>query len=784
MGLPRVGLPPPRQATPALAGWGPHGIMARMGKALDRYLLREVASPFLVGLVVYTFTLLINNVLLLSQALISKEASAGTVLLILVYFLPDLLSFTVPMATLMGVLAGLSRMSTDSEIVALRTMGVSNLRLLRPIMVFATMAWLFSSWLIMYVAPETNYRLNRLFTEVVFSQTVSNIRPGVFYREIPYYALFFQDADPQTHQWRNVFLYSMRAPEKDSLILARSGAYVHDPGKGDGAIVLWNGVVHEFKKNEPRKYTLTGFSAMKEKVPQMVPVQQGRRSTQLVFPELLDRYRQSREDPMLAMELHKKFALPFACLALGFLALPLGISTRRGGKTSGFIVSLGIIFLYYVLITTARNLILKEVLSPWAGMWLPNLFLLAAGFYFFARSAREKEIRWPGPGTRLRDFHQRHRQRVLMALRFPRPRFSLLPVLDRYVLRKMALVFFLVFSSLWMIFCIVTVVELINNVIENKVPFVRVFEYLWFNTPEMVGFILPVSVLTTVLLSLFLMNRQNEVVAVQLSGISLLRLARPALVFGVMASLFYFGVQETVLPGARKQAVTLLNEIHNRKVAEEGTVMRNWVIGQDSRTIYFYSYFERATQVFTSWNTVELGSEGELRRRLYAARAVLKPGELALEDGYERTFVDQAPVSYVPFQTRTVPFAEGRETFFQREEYPADMGTRQLRQYIATLRRNHRDTRSAESQLYGKYAFPFGSLVMVLIAIPFAFLMGRQGTLSGIGMAVAISMVYWGMIGVFNSLGATGLLPPLPAAFLPLLIFFVLGVWLFTKVRT
>ena len=94
--------------------------MAPMGKTLDRYLLREVLSPFLVGLVVYTFTLLINNVLLLSQALISKEASAATVLLILLYFLPALLSFTVPMATLMGVLSGLSRMSTDSEIVALR----------------------------------------------------------------------------------------------------------------------------------------------------------------------------------------------------------------------------------------------------------------------------------------------------------------------------------------------------------------------------------------------------------------------------------------------------------------------------------------------------------------------------------------------------------------------------------------------------------------------------------------------------------------------------------------
>ncbi|HNX98727.1 MAG TPA: LptF/LptG family permease, partial [Candidatus Aminicenantes bacterium] len=106
------------------------------------------------------------------------------------------------------------------------------------------------------------------------------------------------------------------------------------------------------------------------------------------------------------------------------------------------------------------------------------------------------------------------------------------------------------------------------------------------------------------------------------------------------------------------------------------------------------------------------------------------------------------------------------------------------RHYVQYLRRHHRDTRNAEAQLYGKYSFPFGSLVMVLIAIPFAFLLGRQGALSGIGVAVAISMVYWGTIGVFKALGGTGLLPPLAAAFLPLLIFGALGTWLFSKIRT
>ena len=157
-----------------------------MKRVFDRYILKEIASPFAIGLLVYTFTLLINQILILSKTLIAKGATAGTIFKILLYLLPDLLSFTIPMATLMGVLAGMSRLSSDSEIVAFRTMGVRNRQLLKPVLLFSVATWLVSSWLIMYLAPEANYRFNKLYTEVVLSQTISGIKPGVFYQGLPF----------------------------------------------------------------------------------------------------------------------------------------------------------------------------------------------------------------------------------------------------------------------------------------------------------------------------------------------------------------------------------------------------------------------------------------------------------------------------------------------------------------------------------------------------------------------------------------------------------------------
>ncbi len=383
------------------------------------------------------------------------------------------------MATLMGVLAGMSRLSSDSEIVAFRTMGVRNRQVLKPVLLFSFAAWLVSTWLIMYLAPEANYRFSKLHTGVVLSQTISGIKPGIFYQDLPFYSLYFRDQD-RSGEWRDVFLCSMKNPEEDTLIFAKKGRFIYKQFQKDNYIVLFDGVVHQFKKKDPAKYSLTFFSQKTEKIDNLVTIRQTRRSTQLVFPELVRRMRAEPGDVLLSLEFHKKFALPFACLALGFLGMSLGISTRKGGKTSGFVISLGIIFIYYVMMTAGRNLILKRVITPFWGSWAPTLFLVAIGIWLYRFSAREKEINW----DRLFAFrwHRRGRPEKAgdTAASPPRQffsRWSPIKILDRYVLRRMFLIFFLVFSSLLLVFYIINILELVDNVIENKVPFFYLLKY-------------------------------------------------------------------------------------------------------------------------------------------------------------------------------------------------------------------------------------------------------------------------------------------------------------------
>ncbi|MBN2398817.1 MAG: LptF/LptG family permease [Candidatus Aminicenantes bacterium] len=757
-----------------------------MNKDFDRYILKEIASPFAIGLLVYTFTLLTNQVLILSKTLIAKGVTTGTVFKILFYLLPDMLSFTIPMATLMGVLAGMSRLSSDSEIVAFRTMGINNRRILKPVMLFSLSTWLVSSWLLMFLAPETNYRFSKLYTEVVLSQTISGIKPGIIYQDIPFLNLYFRDLD-RHGEWRDVFLYSQKNPEEDTLIFAKRGKFIKKQSQKENYIVLFDGVVHSFKKQDPGKYALTFFTQKTEKINNMVTIRQSRRSTQLVFSELWRKLRENPGDVLLNLEFHKKFALPFACLALGFLGLSLGISTKKGGKTSGFVISLGIIFIYYVMMTAGRNMILKKIVSPFWGSWAPTIFLVLIGVLLYRFAAREKEINWEKifafRNLRMGRSGVSHFKKANLKLAAFINRLPL-RILDRYVLRRMLAIFTLTFSSLLLVFYIINVLELIDNIIENKVPFSFILKYNLYVTPEIITIILPISILTAVLLTFSLMSKNNEVIAVQVSGISLLRLALPAVFLGLFFSLAAYVIQENILPEANKKSSQVLDVIHKRKSFTDFEFARNWLLGKDHR-VYFFNFYDKTKKRFSNFNVLDLNRDFSLRRRVSARSASWQgENELLLVNGFEREFLENFPKYYAPFAEKKLLVRENRGFFTQRKKFSTAMNSRELKKYIEFLKKSRSDPQRFQAQLYYNYAFPFSSLVMVFIAIPFSFLMGNRGALFGIGIAVGISMIYWGTLGIFSSMGTMAVLTPLFSAFAPLILFSLISFILFLFIRT
>lgn len=759
-----------------------------MLKSLDRYVLKEIFAPFGIGLVIYTLTLLINMIFILSSTLISSGASTFTIIKILLYLLPDLLSFTIPMSTLMGILAGMSRMSSDSEIVALRTMGVNNFRLFKPVMVFSLITWFISSILIMYLAPEGNYQYQKLKTKIFLSRAMSSVKPRTFNLEFPTYILYFNDIDKNNGDWKKVFLYSRHDGINDNVILADSGRLIQGQGNKKSYFLLKDVVIHSYNKREPgKKYTTTYYRSTSEEIPSFISFKQARRSQQLIFPDLVKKLKENPENIRLWREFHRKFSLPFACIALGFLALSLGITTKKGGKVSGFIISLGIIFIYYTTITTFQNLILKKLISPFIGMWAPNFFLLVTGIIFYYFSSTEKLINWEryfNPANRFKALFRKKVKKPLFTFKIRLSGKRMIKTLDLYVLKKLILMFIFIFISLLMVFYIVRIVELIDNIIENNIPFIYVLKYVYYNTPEMISFVLPVSMLTSVLLTFSIMSKNNEITAVRVSGISLYRISLPAILLGIFLSLFYFFIQENITPEANRKSTEILNKIYKRGSNFNIHAIKNWIIGKDNR-IYFFDYLETKKKHYKNFNVIKLGKNFTMKQRISAKTAFWEDNDiLVLKRGFIRDFSDNSPNDFIRFKNKSLKIPEGKGYFSKKILFPEFMNIKHLNKYIKYLKDNNSSTERFMSKLYYKYSFPFSTLIMVLIAIPFSFKMGNRGTLFGIGIAVGISIIFWGTFGIFSALGSSSLMSPFLSAFAPLLIFATISGYLFMNIKT
>ena len=216
-----------------------------MLRLFDRYILKEIIPPFLIGLVVYSFVLLMNQILLLSELLIARGVPFKVVLDLLIYLLPSVLAFTVPMSVLMGILAGLSRLSSDAEITAFKTLGISYKRLLRPVLVFSFLGFIMTSFLTLYLAPRANYKWVQTFSESVLTRVHFNINPREFNDSIPNTVIFIQDITPEM-DWRNIFVYFATPPDEPKVILAREGRLNFYPEERRATLELMDGMIHSY----------------------------------------------------------------------------------------------------------------------------------------------------------------------------------------------------------------------------------------------------------------------------------------------------------------------------------------------------------------------------------------------------------------------------------------------------------------------------------------------------------------------------------------------------------
>jgi LPS export ABC transporter permease LptF/LPS export ABC transporter permease LptG len=772
-------------------------------RILDRYIVREIFRHAFLGLIVFSFVLFVPQLVRLMELLVRHSGSGAQIAKLFLYIFPGVLTFTIPMAVLVGVLLGLGRMSADSEIIALTALGISRQRMLVPVGVLALTGAIATAALTLWLGPAAYRALRGIEADLLASQASFQIQPRVFDERFPKRVLYVNDVSASGTQWHGVFLAEAGEESGSQLTLAENAIVIAEPKQGKLELHLQGGTTHEVNRADPDHYSVTDFGQSDWPIEvtglsanQIRALSNPERPSGDLLRDNGPRWREAR------VEFQRRVAFPFACLVFALVAVPLGAQPRRGGRAAGTLLSVLLIGLYYSLSVMGAGFAREGKLSPWTGIWLANIALILLAIVLLPRMEQmandkgwyrrifrlklwKRLLRRRKTQARLRaaqaarDAHGEPERAKSSEGSFPR-------LIDIYLLRRFLSYFGLLMLTFVFLLHVFTFFELLDDIARHRVPFLVVINYFRFLTPYLLYQLAPLGALVAVLVTLGVMSKNNEIVACKASGISLYRLALPLLLAGLTLAATMIILDDVYLPYTNQRQDALRNQIKG-KPPQTYTRPQRWIFGENGK-IYNYDLFEPDKNLFAGLTVVELTpGTFHVKRRVFANQAQWSESQNAwiLQTGWVRDFRDGSIEKYEKFSATTLPELSEPPTYFNREVRQASqLSFRQLGNYIDGLRRAGFDISALTVQWYVKLAFPLIAPVSMLLAIPYAFKVGGRGAIGGVAVGLAVGMAYWLLSRLLEAMGGVGQLPPPLAAFAPDLVFYFLGMYSFFKMPT
>ena len=785
---------------------------------LSRSIFREVFKSALFGSVLFTFVLFLQRAGKLFAILVRSSAPPATVAQLFALAIPFTLTFTVPLGVLVGVLLALSRMSSDGEIIAMRACGVPSSKVIAPVLMFATLAMLVTATASLWFTPFATWRTYKMLNQLASAELTSEVQPQVFDEGFPNRIIYISDVVPgAVNRWRNVFIADTTPPEDQkktdhdrgegpTVTVAAHAIAVPDAAKNQIQLTLQDGATYDVGKDPADYYATsapTGAQVLEATKPSDM---HGKGYTEMdTIPLYRVAYRDKKQDPdcvlQARIELHYRLALPPACFLLALVGIPLGISSRKGGKSGAFVLTVALAFVYWMGLIAAQGLAKQRALPVGIAMWIPNAIFAVVGLILLTQLERPGDrdliavvTAWIGAAwARLRGTIPQAAAQ-LRARRRAWRMFLAPQVVDSYVLKSFLFWFALLLIGFVLMTHVYTFFDLLSDIVKNHIRMFRVFTYLFFLTPQLIFDSAPISVLVAVLITFGVLTKHNEITAMKASGVSLYRLAVPVLAAAMLMSCGLFAFAHYYVPDANRRQDAIRKEIKGKAVQTYLHPDRHWVFdpgsNNDPRVFYFRYNIDGEQKVMWGPQVFELNpTDFRVHKHISAQKARWEPvlHTWIFENGWSREDPGGPREQFKNFAGQATTFQEIDERpdyFLQEVLQDQQMNYQQLSAYIRDLKRSGIDTITLQVSFYRKFALPLFALVMALIAVPFAFLAGNRGAMAGVGVSFAIAIAYWAIGRLFEQMGDVNLLPAVVAAWSPDVLFATAGMYFFTRMRT
>ena len=793
-------------------------------KTLDRYLIREILPPLFLSLLIFTFVLTIPPLMEQLEALVAKGVPWGTAVRMMLTLIPQSLGLTIPMALLVGILIGLGRMSGDREAVALLACGVSPYRLMRPILMLAIAAGAAHLYVMIWAIPDANQTFRQLSYDVISKKVENDVRPQVFFEDFPNWVLYARDIPAGGGGWKDVLVADIAKQDAPILYMARRGQLILNRAKQTVDLVLQDGT--RYSSDGPDGKEINTYRFTEQLIVKLDP--------NSVFPhsELLrgnnelpiaDLWKQAREKLAQGLPAHQemeaiqqRFSFPAACIVFGVIGVALGLSVARDGKLAGFVVGIAVIFAYYILLYLAQGVTrgyysgalggTRPLLVAQLSRWTPNIVLLPFGILALIWRARWAEGRLPfrsivkmsgavkawidrrrsmadgsAPASRGVGVPDRRRG-VVLVIRVPQLSWLLPNILDRYISAIYLRAAAVSFAALLGIFYISTFIDKTDKLLKGQATTAMILQLLGYMTPQFVYYVIPLAALLSVLVTFGLLSRSSELSVMKACGISLYRIAAPLLLLAALWSGVLYGLEQQLMATANQKADALDSQIRGLRSRTSNPLLRRWVVARDG-SIYHYGSFDGPSKAILNLTVYRPRTDRwALESQLFVARAAYQNGQWTGLKGWQQNFA-VAKGGYAAFAQQ--PLSLESPDYFETAAPLAEMMTvPQLKRYIDQLSASGLNVVPLTIDLQKKLAFPFVTVVMTLLAIPFGMTTGKRGTLYGIGIGIVLALSYWIVGGVFAAVGKAGVLTPIMAGWAPNLLAAGSAAYLLLTART
>ncbi len=368
-------------------------LFSKTPQLLYSYLATEMLAPFFASFIIMNCVFFLVKLIPFLNFVLDLNIGFSDFIRLFSYLFPNIFLYSLPMAAMLGVTIGFARLSSDSEILALKASGISIYQILPPVIIVASMIALLTSYFSINLIPLSEVAMKQLTYQLLKEKINEGVKEHVFTEALGEVVVYIDKIDKSTGEWQNVWVSDTRGVDNPIITMASTGSMTSNISNMMVSITLRNGSLHRPGNDTAQ---IVEFEQYQINIPLKLPTSAtALKKTALSMKELREEAQLAKIDlskRKYLIEAHKRLVLPIGCLIISLIGLPLGLQARPGKKAIGIQAGLAIFVLYYIFFTFGKTLAEQGALPVAIAMWAPNTLFFVLAIIWIVRISNEKPL--------------------------------------------------------------------------------------------------------------------------------------------------------------------------------------------------------------------------------------------------------------------------------------------------------------------------------------------------------------------------------------------------------